>query len=43
VPAGYLRLAKDEPDRFVVVDAAQEPAQVVRVAWTALEPLLGAH
>jgi dTMP kinase len=43
VRAGYLRLAKDEPDRFVVVDAAQEPAQVVRVAWTALEPLLGAH
>lgn len=41
VRQGYLTLAEEEPDRFRIVDASQEPEKVSESIWTALQPLLG--
>jgi dTMP kinase len=40
IGAAYEALAAAEPDRFAVVDAAQEPAAVLADCMAALEPLL---
>ena len=37
VAEGFARLAEDEPDRFVVIDAGRPMEQVVAGAWDALE------
>jgi len=41
VRQGYLKLAEEEPDRFRIVDASQEPESVSVNIWKAIEPLLG--
>ena len=40
VRARYLELARAEPTRFVVVDAAQSPERVEEAAWAALSARL---
>jgi len=40
VRAGYLALANDEPDRFVVVDANPEKDEVARTVWNLITPRL---
>jgi len=40
VREGFLELAKDEPDRFVVIDATLPPGDVMQAALDAIEPLL---
>ena len=37
VAEGFLKLAGEEPDRFVVIDAARPVEQVVEDAWRALK------
>ncbi len=37
VRQGYLKLAKEEPDRFRIVDASQEPETVSREIWSILK------
>ncbi|MYC84922.1 MAG: dTMP kinase [Acidimicrobiia bacterium] len=37
VAKGFAGLARDEPDRFVVVDAGRPMEQVLAAAWNALE------
>jgi dTMP kinase len=37
VREGYLTLAKEEPNRFRVVDAAQEPSNVSEQIWKIIE------
>ena len=37
VADGYLRIAEDHPERFVVVDADQEPAKVFDAVREALD------
>ena len=37
VAEGFAGLARDEPDRFVVIDAGRPMEQVVAAAWDALE------
>ena len=43
IAAAYDALAAAEPERFAVIDAAQEPAEVLADCLAALEPLLGAQ
>jgi len=43
IAAAYDALAAAEPERFAVIDAAQEPAEVLADCLAALEPLLAAH
>jgi len=43
IAAAYDALAAAEPERFAVIDAAQEPRAVLRDCLAALEPLLGAQ
>jgi dTMP kinase len=38
---GYLALARAEPDRFLVVDAAQDPAAIAASLWPQVEARLG--
>jgi dTMP kinase len=38
VRAGYLALATSEPDRWVVLDAAQPADEVTRAVWAAVAP-----
>lgn len=38
---GYLHLANEEPDRFVVIDASASPDQVAQDIWTAVLLRLG--
>ncbi|MCJ7510058.1 MAG: dTMP kinase [Dehalococcoidia bacterium] len=40
VRQGYLALAADEPQRFLVVDATLAPEEITRTIWRWLEPLL---
>ena len=40
VRRGYLALATEEPERFVVVDATLPAAQITERIWHRLEPLL---
>lgn len=40
VRQGYLTLAKEEPQRFRVVDASQEPEAVGKTIWILLQELL---
>lgn len=40
VRQGYLKLAAEEPDRFRIVDASQNPENVSTSIWTALQDLL---
>ena len=40
IGAAYDALAAAEPERFAVIDAAQEPAAVLAACVAALEPLL---
>jgi dTMP kinase len=41
VRAMFLRLAAAQPDRYLVVDAAQPPDEIERLVRARLEPLLG--
>ncbi len=41
VRQGYLKLAQEEPDRFRIVDASQEPDAVSVDIWKTIEPLIG--
>ncbi len=41
VRAGYLKLSKEEPARFRIVNAAQDPETVSVHIWKAIEPLTG--
>lgn len=41
VRQGYLKLAEEEPERFRIVDASQDPETVSVDIWTTLKPLLG--
>lgn len=43
VGAAYDDLARAEPERFAVIDAAQEPAAVLADCLAALEPLLASR
>jgi dTMP kinase len=43
IGAAYDALAAAEPDRFAVIDAAQEPAAVLADCLAALQPLLAAQ
>jgi len=43
IGAAYDELAAAEPRRFAVIDAAQEPAAVLRDCLAALDPLLAAQ
>ena len=40
VRRGFLELARAEPERFVILDAALHPARVEESAWAVLQPLL---
>lgn len=40
VRARYLELARAEPQRWQVIDAAAEPAALERAVWAAIEPRL---
>ncbi len=40
VREGYLKLAKDDPERWYVVDAALPRAEISRLIWKRVEPLL---
>jgi len=40
VRAGFLELARQEPGRFVVLDASLDPARLEARTWEALEPRL---
>ncbi|MGB9660414.1 MAG: dTMP kinase [Moorellaceae bacterium] len=40
VREGYLELARQEPGRIKVIDAAQSPEAVFRQVWAAVAPLL---
>ncbi len=37
---GYLKLAADEPERWLVIDARQNREKVARIIWDKVEPLL---
>jgi len=43
IGAAYDALAAAEPERFAVIDAAQEPAEVLAASLAALAPLLARH
>lgn len=40
VRAGYLELAEEEPNRWLVLDATQPPEELSRAIWERLAPLL---
>jgi dTMP kinase len=40
VRQGYLAMAAEEPDRFLVVDATLPAEEITRTIWRRLEPLL---
>jgi dTMP kinase len=40
VRQGYLKLAEEEPDRFRIVDASQDPETVSSSIWVAIQGLL---
>ena len=40
---GYLELARAEPARYRVLDAALPPDQVEQAVWSAVAPLLEAR
>jgi dTMP kinase len=40
VRQGYLAMAAQEPDRFLVVDGTLPPDEITRAIWRRLEPLL---
>lgn len=40
VREGYLALARAEPNRFLVLDAAQDPAAIADAVWKAVNPHL---
>jgi dTMP kinase len=40
VRQGYLAMAAQEPERFLVVDATLPPEEITRTIWRRLEPLL---
>lgn len=40
VRQGYLALAKREPGRFLVLDAAKNPDEIEKDIWAVMEPLL---
>lgn len=40
VRQGYLALAAEEPQRFLVVDGTLPPEEITRTIWRRLEPLL---
>jgi dTMP kinase len=40
VRCGYLALATEEPERFVVVDATLPPEEITKRIWHRLDPLL---
>ena len=40
VRQGYLKLAEEEPDRFRIVDASQDPETVSSSIWAAIQKLL---
>ena len=43
VREGYLKQAKDEPERWLVVDATLPKERVAEVIWQRVEPLLRAR
>jgi dTMP kinase len=40
VRRGYLAMAGEEPERFLVMDATLAPEEITRAIWRRLEPLL---
>jgi len=40
VRQGYLAMAGEEPERFLVVDGTLPPEEITRTVWRRLEPLL---
>jgi dTMP kinase len=40
VREGYLKLAKEEPQRWLVVDASQSKAKIAEIIWQRVRPLL---
>lgn len=40
VRQGYLAMASEEPERFLVVDATLPPEEITHTIWRRLEPLL---
>ncbi len=40
VRRGFLELARQEPERIIVLDGTQPPGEVTRIAWEHLEALL---
>jgi dTMP kinase len=40
VREGYLKLAKEEPQRWLVVDASQSKSKIAEIIWQRVQPLL---
>ncbi|MFH1226139.1 MAG: dTMP kinase [bacterium] len=40
VRQGFLELAKKEPDKWLVLDAAKTPEEILELAWKKVEPIL---
>lgn len=41
VQHGYLHLAREEPDRFLVIDAAHREEAIATEIWQRVEPMIG--
>ena len=39
VRKGYLELARDEPDRWIVIDGMTDPDEVARAIWSAVRDM----
>jgi thymidylate kinase len=40
VREGYLKMAEDEPERWLVVDASQSKREITRIIWQRVSQLL---
>jgi len=43
VREGYLRMAADEPERWVVIDASQSKEKIREIIWNRVSQLLSSH
>ena len=43
VREGYLKLAADEPERWLVIDASQSKAEIGEIIWQRVNQLLSSH
>ncbi|GAH95231.1 unnamed protein product, partial [marine sediment metagenome] len=43
VRQGYLKLAANDPERWLVVDASQSKVKISQIIWQRVEQLLSSH